>query len=297
MSADKKTTASVPFWIALLCIVILCGVLAFSVLTSGPGTAPYLQSAQQPAAATGFPGYSGASSLALPGSVCPSVIGAAPVTPPATEALDRETLVMARPPAADRVNYTDRGFSEPVEASVAWWMSPGFMDNTTEFRGYERTTAGGKSGYPEEHRVFFTFIEHSLDTAEQQSTLMHGMTLFRGINPSVAGTVLNTSEYREPAFASTSYDITFSLDAFGLRSPDGYRNMLVLRRDPGDHALYINEDEREYLLPRGMTWSVVKVENVQNLSVNADFPLHNRTTNTTSFDHVRLIYITGKSCA
>jgi hypothetical protein len=295
MSADKKTTASVPFWIALLCIVILCGVLASSPHASGPGMAS--QSPQPPSAATGFPGYSGASSLALPYGVCPPDITATPVLPPAPEALESETIAMARPPSADRVNYTDRGFSGPVEASVAWWMSPGFMDNTTEFRGYERKTAEGKAGYPEEHRIFFTFIEQSLDTAEQQSPLMHGMTLFRGISPSVAGTVLNTSEYREPAFASTSYDITFSLDAFGQRGPDGYRNMLVLRRGPGDRALYINEDEREYLLPRGMTWSVVKVEDVQDLSVSADFPLHNRTTESASFDHVRLIYITEKRCA
>ena len=64
--------------------------------------------------------------------------------------------------------------------------------------------------------------------------------------------------------------------------------MPVLERRPGDHALYINEDEREYLLPRGTAWSVVKAEDVENLSVNADFPLHDRTTGTASFDHVRL---------
>ncbi|MDD4137165.1 MAG: hypothetical protein PHT99_04625 [Methanoregula sp.] len=93
------------------------------------------------------------------------------------------------------------------------------MDNTTEFRGYERKTPEGKAEYPEEHQIFFTFIEQSLDTAEQQSRLKHAMTLFRGINPAVAGNILNTTEYREPSFASASYDITFSLDAFGHTEP------------------------------------------------------------------------------
>jgi hypothetical protein len=139
--------------------------------------------------------------------------------------------------------------------------------------------------------------EHGLDSAESQSTLRHDTLLFRGISPHVAGTVINTSEYREPAFASTSYDISFSLDAFGVRSPDGYRNVLVLKRQPGDHALYINEDEREYLLPRGTAWSVVMAENVENLSVNADFPLHDRTTGAASFDHVRLIALAEEPCA
>ena len=291
MSADKKTTASVPVWIALLCIVILGCVLAYTSLSSGPGTATGQQSLQS----TPSPESSVSASLALPG-VCPAGVLATPATPPITETVAGTGLVMTRPAADDRVPYTERSFSGPVEASVAWWMSPGFMDNTTEFRGYERKTPEGKAQYPEEHRIFFTFIEHSLDTAEQQSRLKHAMTLFRGISPSVAGTVLNTSAYREPAFASTSYDISFSLDAFGQRSPDGYRNMLVLQRGTGDHALYINEDEREYLLPRGMTWSVEKTVNAENLSVNADFPLHNRTTNAASFDHVRLIYIRERDC-
>jgi hypothetical protein len=289
MSADLKTSASVPFWLALLCIAILCGILALTAL-SGPGPDAGT-GALQPSAATILTGSSGTSSSALPASICLPVGRTLPPATPVTGNVSKSTIVLVRPPADDRFNYTERGFPEPVTASIAWWMSPGFMDNTTEFRGYERTSLAGQAGYPEEHRIFFTFIQHSLDTAEQQSTLRHATTLFRGINPGVAATVLNTSAYREPAFASTSYDIAFSLDAFGSRSPDGYRNMLVLRRDAGDHALYINEDEREFLLPRGTTWSVVKTVNVENLTVNADFPLHNRTRGTASFDHVRLIYI------
>ena len=93
-------------------------------------------------------------------------------------------------------------------------------------------------------------------------TLKNDLILFRGISPGVAASVLDNAEYREPAFASTSYDITLSLDAFGPRSPDGYRNMIVLEKHAGDHALYVNEDEREFLLPRGTRWHVVEAVNV-----------------------------------
>ena len=55
MSADKKTTASVPVWIALLCIVILCCVLAYTSLSSGPGTAAG-QQPPQPIPVTGISG-------------------------------------------------------------------------------------------------------------------------------------------------------------------------------------------------------------------------------------------------
>jgi hypothetical protein len=216
--------------------------------------------------------------------------------PAVPELVASADLVLTRPPAADLVPYTARGFSPPTQASIAWWMSPEFMDNTSEFRGYQRKTAEVKATYPEEHRIFFDFIEAGIDDAEQQSILKNNLILFRGISPGVAASVLDNAEYREPAFASTSYDITLSLDAFGPRSPDGYRNMIVLEKHAGDHALYVNEDEREFLLPRGTRWHVVKAVNVENLTVQADFLLNNRTVNTASFDHVRLIYVTEMTC-
>jgi hypothetical protein len=217
----------------------------------------------------------------------------APVIP---EPLAADTLDLTLPPADDRIPYTSRGFDEPVEAAIAWWMSPGFMDNTSEFRRFERTTGGEKAGYPEEHRVFFTFIENELDSAEQQSVLKADHLLFRGISSSFAGSVMNMSRYHEPSFASTSYDISIPLDTFGTRGPDGYRSVMVLEREAGEHALYINENQREYLIPRGTEWTVSRTIDVENLTVTADFPLHDRPNGTASFDHVRLIYIRPLTC-
>jgi hypothetical protein len=281
--ADKKTTAAIPFRVAAACITILIVILAITLLIGNPipvTGSPYSAVADGQAPAVVLP-------------ACPPDFVQPEVT---VEHIAESSLLLTLPPAEDRIMYSERGFDEPVEAAIAWWMSPGFMDNTTEFRGYERKNPDGKKTYPEEHRIFFDFIQHELDIAEQQSVLKSDHVLFRGISPSVAGTVLNTSRYHEPAFASTSYDISFSLDAFGVRSPDGYRNVLVLERDAGDHALYINEDEREYLLPRGSDWTVTRIANVANLTVNADFGLHERDTGTAAFDHVRLITIRPAAC-
>lgn len=280
MTADKKTTASLPVWIAIVCVAIICLLLAATILTGTPVADP------------GATAISTGQDITLP-ACPPDFIQVTPIVP---EPLTGTTLSLTLPPAEDRIPYTARDFDQPVEAAIAWWMSPGFMDNTTEFRGYERKTLTGKQMYPEEHRIFFAFIQDELDFAEQQSVLKSDHILFRGISPSVAGTVMNTSRYHEPAFASTSYDISFSLDEFGVSSPDGYRNVLVIERDPGDLALYINEDEREYLLPRGTDWTVTRTVNVGNLTVAADFPLHDRTTGTAYFDHVRLIYISPAAC-
>lgn len=287
MPSGKKTTASIPFQVAALCALILCIVVVSSILSGNP------------AAAAGAPhtsaGTTPATTLNLP-RVCQPAFMETLVTPVIPEPLAAETLDLPLPPADDRIPYITRGFDEPVEAAIAWWMSPGFMDNTSEFRRYERTTADEKPGYPEEHRIFFSFIENELDAAEQQSVLRTDLLLFRGIGPSLAGTVMNTSWYYEPAFASTSYDISIPLDAFGVRGPDGYRNVMVLEQKAGRHALYVNEDQREYLLPRRTEWAVTRTVNVENLTVTADFPLHDRPAGTASFDHVRLIYLRTAAC-
>jgi hypothetical protein len=293
MFTDKKTTAHIPVIIAATCLAIVLIIAVFTLAGGGGGVisqspaAPCLCRAATPAGP--------ATPLVLP-ATCPGVVPPGDAGPAVPEPLASADLILTRPPAADLVPYTSRGFLQPTEAAIAWWMSPGFMDNTSEFRMYQRKTVEQRAAFPEEHRIFFDFIEAGLDDAEQQSVLMNDIILFRGISPGVSAAVLDHAEYREPAFASTSYDITLSLDSFGPRSPDGYRNMIVLERHPGDHALYINEDEREFLLPRGTTWHVVKAVNVENLTVQAEFPLHNRTASTASFDHVRLIYVTETTC-
>lgn len=208
------------------------------------------------------------------------------------EKLESTTLILTLPPESERIAYTERNFTEPVEASIAWWMAPDFMDNTTEFRRYQRASAEQKATFDEEKQVFFNFIQDSLDTAENESVLGSDLILYRGISPYVAGMVLNNSEYRETAFASTTYDPVVSLDIFGSADSEGFHNLLVLERKAGEHALYVNEDEREYLLPRGSDWQVITSVEIDTLTIEADFPLYNRTTSSDTFEDVRLIYIT-----
>ncbi|HWQ18891.1 MAG TPA: hypothetical protein VN455_03880 [Methanotrichaceae archaeon] len=117
------------------------------------------------------------------------------------------------------------------------------------------------------------------------------LILFRGISGSVVSRVINNSEYSEPAFASTAYDIAVSLDIFGPRTADGYQNVLVMQGLKGEHALFINDDEREFLIPRGSRWAVIKAVNIEKLDVNADFILHGCTSNVHQFEKVRLIYV------
>jgi len=139
------------------------------------------------------------------------------------QALESAVLVLEKPNATSLVPYTERGFTESVEAAVAWWMNPKFYTNTTEYRNYLRASPEDKDRkYSSETRIFFDFITDNLDMALNESELNETPILYRGISAGFADRVLNNSEYIEPAFASTAYDVTVSLDIFGPRSAEGY---------------------------------------------------------------------------
>ncbi len=220
-------------------------------------------------------------------------------TPPANgpvavvpENLDSMTLEMTKPDSADLVPYTERGFDEPLEASIAWWMNQGFMANTSEYRWYLRTTPETRDSYYEPAQVFFDFVTDSLDDAENASPLHDDMILYRGISGNYIFTVINSSTYSDNSYASTSYDPTVCLNVtFGARTSDGYQNVLVMKKDKEEHALYINEEAREILIPRGTQWTVTKIVTVGNLTVQADCPLIWSTNTTATYSNVRLIYL------
>lgn len=232
-----------------------------------------------------------------------------PTTPPAAETIATDeqsqsgsaiqeevksaTVTLTRPEDVNLVNYTEREFTVPEKAAISWWMFPGYGEETSDYRNYLRATSEEQAERPEEEQYFFSFITDSLDSVEDQSVLKgeNDVVLFRGVSEGFSSVILDNAAYIEDAYASTSYDITFSLDSFGPRDSGGYANVLVLERSPGDHILYINEDEREFLIPRGTKWQVVTAVNIDNLTVDADFPLSTNGKEQATYDNVRLIYI------
>lgn len=276
MTGDRKISARILVAIAGICIAIIMILLVAMTAGEGPGSI------------SGIP-------LSLSGTclVANPDVNTRQAEP---ELLATKNLVLTRPSLQDLVPYTGRGFNQSVEAAVAWWMYPGFDEENRQFRYYHRSTPEAKAAFPEEERTFFNFITGNLDDAESVSAISSDVTLFRGITPGVAGIVLNSSAWNEAPFASTSYDITVTLDQYANRDAEGYLNVLVIPGHTGKHILYLNEDQREFLLPQGTSWDVVSVKKVKNLTINADFPLHNPTESTARFTDVRMIYLEENKC-
>jgi len=289
----------IPRSVALICAAIILIVLVYSLFTGTSSQVPAPQSAGREITAC-VASTSGASAVDIPAggiqlSVCPvsAIWQQGSIIPVPVESA---TLSLARPDPADRINYTDRGFPEQVNAAIAWWMFPGFDDANREYRRYLRGSPEERAAYPVEEQRFFTFVTKNLECAEREGRVSRETRLFRGVTPSVSALVMNSSWWRETPFASTSYDITVTLDPYATRDAGGYANVLVLSRQPGDQALYINEDQREFLLPRNTAWDVIRIEEIRNLTVDADFVLHNRTEKSASFHDVRLIWLRDAGC-
>ncbi|MCQ1538782.1 hypothetical protein FTO68_07265 [Methanocalculus taiwanensis] len=217
----------------------------------------------------------------------PSVPASSYPVPP--EYISEATITLVRPANLASLPYTDRNFTTATTASIAWWLSPDFYDNTNLFRRYLRSTEAEQSAYPEEQQIFFVFITEHLDLAISESISDEEIILYRGISPGFAEAILATGVYEEAAFASTSYDVTIPLVTYGSRGDDGYSNVLLLSRSPGDHLLYINEGEREILLPRNLTWQVVMVQEIGDLTIESDFPLFSNNEMRESVSFVRMI--------
>ncbi len=211
--------------------------------------------------------------------------------PVPSEYIPEATVTMTQPAALVGSPYTDRGFSAATTASISWWLSPDFYENTNLYRRYLRSTEAEQLAYPDEQQIFFGFITEHLDLAIAKSTTDEEIILFRGISPGFAENVLLNAAYNEAAFASTSYDITIPLVTYGSRGDDGYSNVLLMSRSQGDHLLYINEGEREILLPRDLTWQVVTVKEIGELAIESDFTLFSNGGVHESVQHVRIITI------
>lgn len=71
------------------------------------------------------------------------------------------------------------------------------------------------------------------------------------------------------------------------RDKEGYVNILVMVRHEGEIGLYIDESEREILLPRMLTWDLIKEVKVERLYLDTEFaPLVEQ-----KYEKVRLLYM------
>lgn len=209
---------------------------------------------------------------------------------PFSEYLESATLQMSRPDGL--VSYTNRGFPLCVELAICNYTS---HDISSGINSYLRN-----STFREEVQMDTTWTDiieqHicGLDAAMAVSTMPEDIVLYRGIGGSFASTIRNQSSYIEDGYASTSYDATvpYHYAAEKGRDAEGYVNVLVIMRRMNETGLFIDEAEREILLPRGTAWDVIKEIAIGNATLESYFELRFPESH---LERIRLIYLKERS--
>jgi len=181
--------------------------------------------------------------------------------------------------------YTEQGFPPEVENAVSDFISGKTSDTINGFLRWEsvraRTDAAEKARIQEQI--------HRINYALYNTSLKENVSVFVGITREQAKRVRNESVFSESGYllASSDPSVIYHRMADTGRDSDGYFTMCVIDFRKGNHVLFVNATEREFLLPQGGIWDVAREDTYQELEYSIDsIPRYDDTVP----KKVRLIY-------
>ena len=183
--------------------------------------------------------------------------------------------------------YQKRGFNPEVVGAIAAYT---VYNNSREINNYLRfENVRAEVGQNKSKEERLEKLKKKLDSALNNSTMPQDIILFRGLGGPIVDSIRNNLSYVELGYGSSAYDISkpYMYATNNSRDKEGYVNILVMVRHEGEIGLYIDESEREILLPRMLTWDLIKEVKVERLYLDTEFaPLVEQ-----KYEKVRLLYM------
>jgi len=251
-----KTLAAGIIVLLLILLPFLCGCLQVEPEELPPQTAP------APAETTGYP-------------VVQATVDAAGQAPPA--------ITFTSPKHAGL--YREQDFPPEVKSAISDFTEGKTTDAINAFLRWEsvraRTDTAGKARIQEQiHRIDYAFYNTSLK---------EDISVYIGITGEQAKRIRNESVFSEKGYVLASADpsVVYHKLANADRDSDGYFTMCVVDFRRGNHLLFVNATEREFLLPHGGIWDVAREDTYEELEYSPDsIPRYDDIVPT----KVRLIY-------
>jgi len=181
--------------------------------------------------------------------------------------------------------FTDQGFPPEAETAVSDFSLGNTTDIVNGFLRWESVRA--RTDQSEAARIREQIS--NIDYAMFNTTLKENIRVYTGISGEQARRIRNDSVFSENGYAIASYDpsVVYHRLANSGRDKEGYLTMCVIDFKKGDHLLFVNATEREFLIPHGGIWDFAKEDTYNELEFSADsIPRYKDTTPT----KVRLIY-------
>jgi hypothetical protein len=113
---------------------------------------------------------------------------------------------------------------------------------------------------------------HRIDYAFYNTSLKENISVYVGLTAEQARKVRNESVFSDSGYIIASYDpsVVYHQLAGTSRDSEGYLTICMIDFQRGNHLLYINATEREFLLPRDGIWDVDGEDTYRELTVAAD---------------------------
>jgi hypothetical protein len=131
----------------------------------------------------------------------------------------------------------------------------------------------------------------NIDTLIRSSRLEEDLVIYCGITGDVPLKIVNDTRYSEEGYVSCSFDpsvIYHAMDDSG-RDREGFVSLMVIPQKRGNYLLYVNETQREILLPRAMIWELNSEEKAEvAVFTSASLPRYHDSP----MKNVRLLYMT-----
>lgn len=202
----------------------------------------------------------------------PSPLTVTSVSPAVTAALTESPV--SAPPAITIAGikqtglYTDQGFPPEVEAAVSDFSSGKTTDTINGFLRWESVRA--RTYQPEAARIREQIGR--IDSALFNTTLKEDIRVYTGISGEQARRIRNDSVFSENGYIIASYDpsVVYHRLANTGRDKEGYLTMSAIDFKKGDHLLFVNATEREFLIPHGGIWDFAQEDTYDELKFSAD---------------------------
>lgn len=166
------------------------------------------------------------------------------------------------------VIFAEQDFPPEVERAVSNFAEGRTSDTINGFLRWEsvraRTDQLEKTRIQEEIR--------RIDYAVFNTSIQENISVYIGVSGEQAKRIRNESVFSENGYAIASYDpsVIYHQLANSGRDSEGYLTMCVIDLRRGNHLLFINATEREFLLPHGGIWDVARVDTYERLEFSAD---------------------------
>jgi hypothetical protein len=164
--------------------------------------------------------------------------------------------------------YTEQGFPPEVENAISDFTTGKTSDTINGFLRWEsvraRMDTAGKARIQEQI--------HRIDYALYNTSLQENISVYIGITGEQAKRVRNESVFSENGYVLASSDpsVVYRKLANTERDSEGYFTMCVVDFRRGNHIMYVNTTEREFLLPHGGIWDVAHEDTYEELKYSLD---------------------------